>query len=225
MCLSPSILFYFHLPSVLFSWIQDRDRLCPLHPRVPQCPAQKAAPVPWCLCPRASLLNHPLFTATGEEKQSLAEAPPDGIFICGIAGEGDGCWNPPFLVLVPSPLPEHHGWGRQRGDRSAGLSHPSGSGSVLAALGAAAGEAGGRHRHSRVIFLLRQRSSARGWGDLKEVAGSRRAGERSRLAPQWCLISSGFTEGGGDIQELCRAASVASSLLAVPGDLLLQVLW
>lgn len=116
MCLSPSILFYFHLPSVLFSWARDRDRLCPLHPRVPPCPAQKAAPVPWCLCPRASLLNHPLFTATGEEKQSLAEAPPDGIFICGIAGEGDGCWNPPFLVLVPSPLPEHHGWGRQRGD-------------------------------------------------------------------------------------------------------------
>lgn len=197
----------------------------PAPPPCPPVPCTESSscslvPLPSSLSPESSLVY-----CHGRGKAKFGRSATRRDFICGMAGEGDGCWNPPFLVLVPSPLPEHHGWGRQRGDRSAGLSHPSGSGSVLAALGAAAGEAGGRHRHSRVIFLLRQRSSARGWGDLKEVAGSRRAGERSRLAPQWCLISSGFTEGGGDIQELCRAASVASSLLAVPGDLLLQVLW
>lgn len=63
---------------------------------------QKAATVPGgrrCLCPRASGLNHPLFTAEGEGNQSLAKAPPvraGSVASIGIAAVG---------VRRCSPLP------------------------------------------------------------------------------------------------------------------------
>lgn len=86
------------------------------YPTATPCRKQLLFPGGWrCLCPRASRLNHPLFTATGEENQSLAKAPSGGtLFVAsiGVAVAGGG-WmlEPPSLVLgsQSSPPPQKDG--------------------------------------------------------------------------------------------------------------------
>ncbi|XP_029856079.1 uncharacterized protein LOC115335058 [Aquila chrysaetos chrysaetos] len=117
-----------------------------------------------CLCPQASRLNHPLFTAAGEENQSLAKAPSGGtLFVASIgvavAGRGgDGCLNPPPLCWVPSPLPHRRrtaAWGRGAGQERRAepwrwlRQHPGGTRGRRPLSRLQRARAGGRCRQSR----------------------------------------------------------------------------
>lgn len=87
-----------------------------------------------CLCPHASRLNHPLFTATGEENQSLARAPSGKILIVASTGiavrRGMDALTPLPCAGLPVLSPTT-AWDAVLG-RSAGLSHATGSSSIPA---------------------------------------------------------------------------------------------
>lgn len=91
-----------------------------------------------CLCPRASRLNRPSFTATGETNQSLARAPSGRILFVASTGiatrRGMDARTPLPCAGFPVPSPSAV-WDAVLG-RSAGLSRAAGSGSVPAGHGA-----------------------------------------------------------------------------------------
>lgn len=151
--------------------MQDRDRLCPLHPvalPVPHGhPTQKAAPVPRrpevplpsSLSPESSLVY-----CRGRGKSKFGQSTVRRDFICGFdwcCWGGDRCSNPPPLCWVPSPPPRRGrtaAWGRGAGrerraePRRWPRQHPGGTRGRRPLSRLQRSRAGGRRRQSRYLF-------------------------------------------------------------------------